>query len=105
MTFIRLRPLIAFVSGAVLVFNIARIPHSPAPAVSATDHAEVLRLLNELEKECQPDSPWNDYTWANSAPPTERRRRQIIERLHGMRDATLAEAGYRLKTRRPDEFG
>lgn len=103
MTF--LRPLFAVVIGAVLVFGIARMAQPPVPDVSATDRAEVLKLLGELEKECDPDSPSNDYAWASNAPPTERHRRQIIERLHALRDATLVEVGHMLKTQRPDEFG
>ena len=105
MTFLRLRPLFAVVIGAVLVFGIARMAQPPVPDVSAMDRTEVLKLLGELEKECDPDSPSNDYAWASNAPPTERHRRLIIERLHGLRDATLVEVGHRLQTQRPDEFG
>src|SRR6478609_5947521 len=105
MTLHSLRPLLAVVSGAALVFGIARVAQPPIPKVSATDRAEVLKLLVELEKECDPDSPSNDYVWSSNAPPTERHRRQIIERLHGLRNATLEEVGRRLKTQRADEFG
>jgi hypothetical protein len=105
MTLSRLRPLLAFVSGAALVLGSAKMAHPPVPSVSATDRAAVLKLLDELEKECDPDSPSNDYVWSSGSPSTERHRRQIIERLHGVRDATLAEVGSRLQTQRDDEFG
>lgn len=62
-------------------------------------------LLTRLEAECSPDSVANDYVWSTRAPPTERHRREMLERLHTMRDTALAEVTARLEQPRGNEFG
>jgi hypothetical protein len=107
MTKQRLTPWLALCAGALLVAAIAwMVPSADAPvARGGPDHAKVVALLAQLERECDPDSPWNDYVWSSKAPPTERHRRIILEQLHGMNDAALAEVRSRLKDPPLDEFG
>lgn len=82
------------------------IQRPPAPvAQSEGDLWEVWTLLTRLEKECHPLSPSNDYSFSNSAPPTERRRREILARLHELRETASTEVKNRLESAREDEFG
>jgi hypothetical protein len=97
----RLAPWFASVAGALLVLAIGSLSSTrPHPA-----RPEVLALLSELEAECHPESMWNNYVWSTNAPPTEKHRRLILERLHELRGAAAPEAGRMLNEHRNDEFG
>lgn len=102
-------PWMAFCGGAVIVIAIGSTAPQPRPDASpARDHAvhpTVLALLAQLEKECDPDSPWNNYEWSSNAPPTEKHRRLILEQLHTLRDDALGEVRVLLEKKRFDEFG
>jgi hypothetical protein len=81
-----------------------------APAVipvarAGPDRPKVNALLAQLARECDPDSPGNDYAWSSKAPPTERHRRMILEQLHRMREEALTVVKSRLKNPPNDEFG
>lgn len=75
------------------------------PVPEHRDAWEVRTLLTQLEQECEPDSPMNDYAWSSNAPPTERHRRQMLERFHEIEAVALAEVHARLRKPRDDEFG
>ena len=66
---------------------------------------EVAVILTRMEAECSPDSVMNDYVWSATAPPTERHRREMLARLHELRDTALEEVRHRLRQPREDEFG
>ncbi|MFZ4768191.1 MAG: hypothetical protein ACOYMN_24850 [Roseimicrobium sp.] len=105
----RLAPLLAFSLGALLVVGIGWL--APMPRGTATtvpdqlDSWEIWSLLTQLEKECAPDSPMNDYQWSSNAPPTERHRREMLEIFHTQADVTLTEVHARMEKPRNDEFG
>jgi hypothetical protein len=92
---------LALCAGAGLVLGIAGLVKVPSQA----KQSEVLALLSKLESECDPDAPSNNYAWSSRAPPTERHRRIILERLHELRDAAAPEVARKLEERRTDEFG
>lgn len=100
---------LATCAGALLVLGIGwLVPTQPAPSTTAqndSDLWEVWTLLTRLEKECQPDAPSNDYSSTSSAPPTERNRREIIGRLHDLRETAYTEVKTRLEKVRDGEFG
>jgi hypothetical protein len=100
-------PWLAFSAGALLVAIIAwMVPSADAPVSrNDPDRPKVEALLAQLEQECDPDSPWNDYASSSKAPPTERHRRMILEQLHGMSAVALAEVKARLENPPHNEFG
>jgi hypothetical protein len=93
--------MIASCAGGLLVLGtgfLLRIGPQPG-------EAEVRVLLSKLEKECNPESSANAYAWSSNAPPTERHRRELLERLHAMHAAAASEVRRELQERRCDEFG
>jgi hypothetical protein len=94
-------PWIAASAGAVVVLVagwLSDIRERP-------ERSEVQALLLRIESECNPDSPANNYEWSSNAPPTEKHRREILERLHELREAAADEVRVRLLKKRIDEFG
>lgn len=77
--------------------------HGPVPR--AADHFEIWALLASLERECDPDSPNNDYEWSSNAPPTERRRMELLAGLKELGAPALAEVRDRRQAERDDEYG
>lgn len=100
---------LAFCLGAMVVVTIVRLvplhPDQDVVAPIQQDRWEVWTLLARLEQECSPDSPANDYAWSSNAPPTERHRREMMERLHELGPEALAEVQARMEKPRADEFG
>ena len=94
-------PILASCTGALLVLGIGFLWRIEPPP----GEAEVRVLLSNLEKECHPESPANAYAWSSNAPPTERHRRELLERLHALKAAAAAEVRCRLQEQRCDEFG
>lgn len=92
----------ALLSGALVVCGVAviftRLQNSHDTPISNQSRQQVRTILQALEKECAPDSPFNDYVWSTNAPPTERHRRQMLETLHGLKRAALEEVQERIRS-------
>lgn len=94
-------PWIAASAGALVVLLVGWL----SDVREHPERVEVQALLSKIEAECHPDSPANNYEWSSKAPPTEKHRREILERLHGMREVAAAEVRLRIQEKRTDEFG
>lgn len=55
-----------------------------------TSNTEVSHWLRALEVECDPATIGNDYEWSQSTQPTERRRMELLRKLHASPRETAA---------------
>ena len=76
-----------------------------------SDSTRTFRLKNEwaeilqaLRHECDPANPDADYTWSERSMPTERRRRELIERCRALGPELLPEIHRSLRSGQDEEL-
>lgn len=81
---------LASFGGALLVIGVAFLPIK----TELQDHGKlqiVSVLLKQLERECDPDSPDNNYDWSINAQRTEFTRAALLQQLNAIGPLSLDE--------------
>lgn len=82
--------LLASLGGAFIVIGVALLSVTTVP-LDQGDSKLVSSLLQQLERECDPESPDNNYDWTLNAQPTEHKRGELLKQLNAIGPVSLAE--------------
>lgn len=79
---------LASFGGALIVIGVALLPVKTV--INEHGHSQIVfTLLQKLERECDSDSPDNDYDWSITAQRTERTRADLLQQLNAIGPLTL----------------
>lgn len=76
-----IKPFAALVFGAVVTFLAAVSLPVTSSKTNVAEHSEWVKVFQELEKECDPDSVTNNYEMAIVSQPTEWIRERLLAKI------------------------
>lgn len=95
---------LASLGGAIIVIGAASLLSVKTVPQDSLKNPVVLVLLQQLERECDPDSPDNNYDWTINAQPTERTRAALLKQLNAIGPLSLDEVQTRRQNALNEEY-